>query len=346
MKKGYKIVLAAIVAVVIIAIVAVAGWVYKVYAYDPIGEGKVCVYITPAMSNDSLQRSLAQYVDETTARRIVELMGRVGYDEAQRAKRCGYYEMNGKLSVYKAARRLAVGSETPLRFTFNNIRTLDQLAARADEVLYFTADSLLSLLADAEVCARYGFDTTTIAAMFIPDTYEFYWTVSPQRFLERMHYYYKQYWNEERVALAEKAGLTPMEVSVLASIVEEETAKRDEMPIVAGLYINRLRRGIPLQADPTVKYAVGDFALQRILNKHLATESPYNTYLHTGLPPGPIRLPSQTALNAVLHYKQHNYIYMCAREDFSGYHNFARTLGEHNRNAARYHAALNSRRIR
>ena len=157
---------------------------------------------------------------------------------------------------------------------------------------------------------------------------------------------YKSFWTDARLEKAKAINLTPVEVSVLASIVEEETAATDEYPIVAGLYLNRLHRGIPLQADPTVKFAVGDFTLQRILFEHLEIDSPYNTYKYPGLPPGPLRIPTIKGMDSVLNYMKHNYLYMCAKEDFSGGHNFAATLTEHNRNANRYRAELNRRKIR
>ena len=342
--KAKHIIITAILAIIIIG-AGICAYQYKRLVKDPItnAEQTIKVYITPGMSSDSLYSTLAQQIDPKKAQQIVNFVYRDDYDPATRK---GYFELKGSTSIYRAARRLAAGSQTPIKFTFNNMRLLSQLTQRADECFYMSADSLDALLKDKELCATYGFNTTTIAAMFLPDTYEFYWTVTPQRFVERMHDYYEQFWNDERKQKAKKAGLSPIEVSILASIVEEETAKVDEMPVVAGLYINRLRRDIPLQADPTVKYAVGDFSLKRILNKHLNTVSPYNTYLNTGLPPGPIRIPSRTAIDAVLNYRTHNYLYMCAKEDFSGYHNFATTLSEHNRNAQRYHSVLNRRGIK
>jgi UPF0755 protein len=182
--------------------------------------------------------------------------------------------------------------------------------------------------------------------MFIPNTYEVYWNISAEKLIERMKREYDAFWTEERRNQAQKARLTPLDVSILASIIEEESAMTDEYPTIAGLYINRLHRGIPLQADPTVKYALGDFAIQRILYEHLQIDSPYNTYLYTGLPPAPLRIPSLKGLESVLNYLKHNYLYMCAKEDFSGRHNFAVTLSEHNRNADRYRAELNRRGIR
>lgn len=343
MKKKY--IILAVIATILLVVIGYCGYQYKTFVKDPIAtsDATIKVYITPGMSADSLCASLARQVDPAKAQKIVDYMYSHDYDYTTRK---GYYELSGTTSMYRAARKLMAGGETPIRFTFNNIRLTEQLVERVDNAFYLPADSLSVLLSNDDFCAIYGFNAETVKAMFLPDTYEFYWTVSPRRFVERMHDYYEQFWNEERRAKAKKAGLTPLEVSILASIVEEETAKADEMPMVAGLYINRLRRNIPLQADPTVKYAVGDFGLRRILNKHLTTPSPYNTYLNTGLPPAPIRIPSKTAINAVLNYRSHNYLYMCAKEDFSGYHNFARTLSEHNRNAQRYHAALNRRGIK
>ncbi len=342
--KRIKRISLSIVAIVFAICGGIVGWLYKVYFVTPIGEDVVRVYITPNMSADMLQSTLAsQLKDSITARRIVDFMYNDDYDPT---KRKGYYEVSGNASIYRAARKLIAGSETPIKFTFNNLRLKEQLIERADECFYMESDSLRVLLTDATLCASYGFDTTTIVAMFLPDTYEFYWTVTPRRFVERMYGYYNSFWDDDRKAKAARIGLTPIQVSILASIVEEETSKKDEMPVVAGLYINRLNRNIPLQADPTVKFAVGDFSLRRILNKHLTMQSPYNTYLNTGLPPGPIRIPSKAAIDAVLNHAKHNYLYMCAKEDFSGYHNFAKTLGEHNRNAERYHAALNRRGIK
>lgn len=182
--------------------------------------------------------------------------------------------------------------------------------------------------------------------MFIPNTYEVYWNTSAKNFMNRMKKEYDRFWNDSRKAKAKEIGMSPVEVAILASIVEEETAAYDEYPVVAGLYINRLKRNIPLQADPTVKFAWGDFTLQRILFSHLEIDSPYNTYKHTGLPPGPLRIPSIKGLDAVLNYQKHSYLYMCAKEDLSGRHNFAKTLAEHSRNAKKYQAELNRRKIK
>jgi UPF0755 protein len=182
--------------------------------------------------------------------------------------------------------------------------------------------------------------------MFIPNTYEFYWNTSAEKFVEKMAEEYKNFWNEDRKAKAEKMGLTQSEVSTLASIVEQETQKNDEKARIAGVYINRINIGMPLQADPTVVFAVGDFTIKRVLNSHLRIDSPYNTYLYAGLPPGPICIPSVSSIDGVLNYEKHNYLYFCAKEDFSGYSNFASTLSQHNVNAQKYHRALRKAGIR
>jgi UPF0755 protein len=242
--------------------------------------------------------------------------------------------------------RLRRGQQAPIRLTFNNIRLISDLTDRLSDQLMLESDDLLAYLGDEKYCESLGFDTVTMKTMFIPNTYEVYWNIPADKLIERMKREYDVFWTADRLKKADDIHLSPIEVSILASIVEEETAVPDEYPVVAGLYINRLLKGMSLQADPTVKYAVGDFTLKRILNKHLAVDSPYNTYLQEGLPPGPIRFPSVRGIDAVLNYTHHNYLYMCAKEDFSGRHNFAVTLKEHNRNADKYRAELNRRGIR
>jgi len=258
----------------------------------------------------------------------------------------GKYEIKPHLNYLELIRMLRNGSQVPVQLTFNNIQLKKDFAERIGSQLMFGQEALLNKLNQPEVCRSLGFDTTTVMSMFIPNTYEIYWTISINQFLERMKKEYDRFWTPERLGKAKDIPLNPVEVSVLASIVEEETASKSEYPIIAGLYINRLRKGMFLQADPTVKYAVGDFELRRILLTHLEVDSPYNTYKHSGLPPGPIRIPSIAGIDAVLNYAYHNYLYMAAKEDFSGHHNFAVTLSEHNQNAAKYREALNRNNIR
>ena len=258
----------------------------------------------------------------------------------------GRYAIDPGMTNQALLNRLRLGQQTPVRITFNNIRLVGELTSRLSGQLMIREEQLLSYLNDEKYCESLGFTKTTIKAMFIPNTYEVYWNISTEKLLDRMKREYDVFWNQNRLRKANDMRLSPVEVSILASIVEEETAAPDEYPVVAGLYINRLYKGMMLQADPTVKYAVGDFSLRRILNSHLEVDSPYNTYLHAGLPPGPIRIPSIKGIDAVLNYSKHNYLFMCAKEDFSGHHNFAVTLNEHNRNAEKYRTELNKRGIR
>ena len=237
-------------------------------------------------------------------------------------------------------RNLKHGRQTPVRLTLPSVRTMDRMAGVLSRKLMLDSAATARCFADTNFRRRYGCDTATLACLFIPNTYEVYWNIPLEDFMKRMQRESHAFWTEERLAKADKAGLTPQEVITLASIVDEETANNAEKPMVAGLYINRLRTGMPLQADPTVKFALRDFTLRRIYHNMLDTDSPYNTYRNTGLPPGPIRIPSIAGIDAVLNHAEHNYLYMCAKEDFSGTHNFARTFAEHRLNAARYTAAL------
>lgn len=238
------------------------------------------------------------------------------------------------------------GNQQAVNFTFNNIRTKEQLAKRVSEQLETDYDELLSFLNNDERLLPYNVTAETVLTIFIPNTYQIWWNTSAEGFVERMYKEYQKFWTENRLAKAENTGLSPTQIIILASIVEEENHRTDEQPRIAGVYMNRLKKNMLLQADPTVKFALQDFGRKRILRKDLEINSPYNTYKYGGLPPGPIRIPSPTCIDAVLNYEHHNYIYMCAKDDLSGYHNFASTLRQHNINAAKYHNALNKRNVR
>lgn len=257
----------------------------------------------------------------------------------------GKYLLDKGLNSNEIVNMLKSGNQQPVKVTFNNLRFFDELAG--DIAKYIQPDSaqLLQKFNDPAVQAKFGFNKYTFHCMFIPNTYEFYWTATADQFMERMLMEYRRFWNKDRVQKARALGLTREEVMTLASIVQEETNRRDEKPIVAGLYLNRIRRGMALQADPTVKFALGNFRIKRVLNSHLAFDSPYNTYKYPGLPPGPINFPEISSIDAVLNAAKTPYIFMCAREDFSGYHNFAKTLSAHNANARKYKAALDSLKI-
>lgn len=257
----------------------------------------------------------------------------------------GQYLFKNGMNTNQVVNILRSGIQEPINVTFNNVRFKEDLAGKVSKYIQADSVSILNLFLDERKIKGYGFNTETFRAMFIPNTYEFYWTTSADEFADRMKKEYNKFWNDDRKTKAEKLNLSPAEIIILASIVQSETIKPDELKRVSGLYINRLNRGILLQADPTIKYAVGDYSLKRVLNKHLEIESPYNTYKYAGLPPGPIAFPQIYVIDAVLNYEEHKYLYMCAKEDFSGYHNFATTLTQHNRNAAKYRAALDKNKI-
>ncbi|MFW5756097.1 MAG: endolytic transglycosylase MltG [Tangfeifania sp.] len=257
----------------------------------------------------------------------------------------GHYLFRKGMNTNQIVNNLRAGIQEPVDVTFNNVRFKEDLAGKVSRYIQADSVSILMLFMNDELISEWGFTPETFKTMFIPNTYEFYWTTSAVEFAERMKVEYERFWNSSRRQKAEEIGLTPPEVTTLASIVQEETNRVEELQRVAGLYINRIQRGIPLQADPTVRFALGDFTVKRILNKHLEIDSPYNTYKYAGLPPGPINFPEVVTIDAVLDYEDHNYLYMVAKPDFSGFHNFSTTLAEHNRNAARYRAALNKRQI-
>jgi UPF0755 protein len=266
--------------------------------------------------------------------------------EYTKSIKTGRYLLKNGMNTNQIVNMLKGGMQTPLNVTFNNIRIKEDLAGKVSKYLIADSLSILNLFYDENQIEKFGFNTENYRAMFIPNTYQFYWTTTAEEFAVRMKTEFDRFWNGERRKKAEEINLTPAEVTILASIVQSETAKNEELARIAGLYINRLNRGQLLQADPTVKYAVGDFSLKRILNVHLEVDSPYNTYKYAGLPPGPINFPETSAIDAVLNFERHNYIYMCAKEDFSGYHSFAVTLAEHSRNAAKYRRELDKLKIK
>lgn len=257
----------------------------------------------------------------------------------------GRYLLRKNMTNVEVVRLLRSGTQEAVKVTFSHARTLEDLAPIITKNLACTSDEFLKEIHGDAMLQTLGFDTATVKSMFIPNTYEMYWNSDAKDLLHRMKYEYTKYWTKKRLDKAERLGLSQLQVSVLASIVQAETIKGDEKPKVAGLYMNRLNRNMLLQSDPTVVYAVQDFTIKRVLNKHLEVDSPYNTYKYSGLPPAPINVPSIQSLDAVLNMEKHKYLYMCAKEDFSGYHNFAKSLSEHNRNAARYQRALNKKRI-
>ena len=264
--------------------------------------------------------------------------------EYQENIKIGAYKVKMNMTNYDMITMLRSGNQTPIKLTFSYARKMDDLAEKITSKLKMSKDDLLNYLND-NIDDYNCFEKSDIISVFLPDTYEVYWNVSPKNLTNKMYSEYKKFWNSERIAKLENINLNEKEAIVLASIVASETRMLDEADRVAGLYINRLRKNMRLQADPTLIFAANDFTIRRVLNKHKKIKSPYNTYIHKGLPPGPIRLVPKQYIDAVLNYEEHNFIYMCAKEDFSGYHAFATNLSDHNRNARKFQIALNMKKI-
>lgn len=260
--------------------------------------------------------------------------------------RTGRYAITTAENAVDVFRKLRGGMQTAISLRLPEVRTVEKLATALSDQIMLDSATLAKAFTDSAFCTKYGYKEETLTALFIPNTYEVYWDISLEKFMERMVRENQRFWNETRMKKAEAQGLTPVEVAILASIIDEETRNNGEKPMIAGMYLNRLRIKMPLQADPTIKFAMQAFKLRRILNSMLKTESPYNTYTNVGLPPGPIKIASIASLEAVLNPASHKYLYMCAKEDFSGTHNFARTYSEHLKNASRYRKALNARNIK
>ena len=252
----------------------------------------------------------------------------------------GRYRLRKGMNNNELVNLLRAGKQEPVDLVFHNIRTKQDLAGKISRQIEADSTSLIHLLNDDNYLRNFGTGPACAFTLFIPNTYEFFWNTSADQFIRRMAEEQKKFWSGSRTEKAKRSGMEISSVVILASIVEKETSRDREKPVIAGVYLNRLKKGWPLQADPTLIFAWNDYSIRRVLNKHKEINSPYNTYLHTGLPPGPICLPSVASIDAVLDHATHEYMYFCAKEDLSGYHNFAVTLDEHNRNAARYQAAL------
>lgn len=321
-----------------------AGSVYYYFFSQPFQLAKTTyIYIDRDDNLDSVCHKIIQNGHPRNMSGFRYLAKREKYDGHIRT---GRYAIQPSDNMRYLFRRLSMGYQTPINLTVPSVRTVGRMVRAVSRQLMIDSLDIAKLVTDSAYCAQMGYTRETLPSLFIPNTYEVYWNMSADDFMKRMQKEHAAFWNKERLEKAQSIGLSPEEVSTLASIVEEETANGAEKPIVAGLYINRLKKGMLLQADPTVKFGLQDFGLKRILFKHLEVDSPYNTYKHAGLPPGPIRIPSIQGLESVLDHARHDYIYMCAKEDFSGTHNFASTAAQHQANARRYQQALNRRNIK
>jgi UPF0755 protein len=325
---------------------AVAGYLGYRMVYKPNvwlnGQPSLAINIKSSSSWEDVKKSL--YVNGTIVHResferLADLMKYPGHIKS------GHYILKEGMSNLQIIKKLRARQQDPVNLVFNNIRIKQELAGNISKQIEADSVSLLKLINDSEYLKQFGFTPDNVISMFIPNTYEVYWDITAEKFMERMYKEYKAFWTEKRKARIAEMRLTELQAITLASIVEKESNKNDEKPDIAGVYLNRLRDGWLLQADPTLVYALGDFSIKRVLNVYKTIDSPYNTYKYFGLPPGPICLPSISSIDAVLNYRQHKYMYFCAREDFSGYHNFAVTMNEHLLNAAKYQKALDQKGI-
>lgn len=342
MTRKLKITLSIVAACLILAL-AVAGTGYYLFLAPQFMPGKkTYIYIDRDDTADSVFHKVS------TAGHARQLMGwklMARYRHYDEHIRTGRYVIHPEDDVYHVFSRLYRGYQSPINITIGSFRTMDRMARSVGRHLMIDSTEIASLLHDTLYMGRLGYTPETLPCLFIPETYEVFWNISAEQFIARMQQEHTRFWTADRLSKAQALNMTPEEVCTLASIVEEETNNQAEKPMVAGLYLNRLRIGMPLQADPTVKFALQDFELRRITNAHLNVDSPYNTYKNAGLPPGPIRIATPAGIDAVLNHTKHNYIYMCAKEDFSGTHNFAVSYSEHMRNAQKYWRALNQRKI-
>ena len=258
----------------------------------------------------------------------------------------GRYKIKAGMNNNDVINLLRSAKQEPVKVTYNSIRTKEQLAGVIASQIEADSLSLIKLLNDDVFMQKFNLSSENSLCLFIPNTYEFYWNTSAEKFITRMGKEYQFFWTNERKLQADKIGLSPVEVAVLASVVQaEQSVHNQEKPVVAGLYINRINKGMHLESDPTLVYALGDFSINRVLNVHKEIDSPYNTYKNEGLPPGPINLPEISSLKAVLNYNKNNYLFMCAKEDFSGFHNFAETYEQHCIYAKKYWMALDKKNI-
>ena len=340
-KKNKKILVGCLLAAILLGIAGIAHIYYYFFAQPFQITDTTYIYIDRDDDVDSVYHKIIDAGNPKQMHGFESLVRYQGYNV-----KTGRYAIKPTDNMRYLHRRLSMGYQTPIKLTVGSVRTLDRIARNTARQLMVDSCEIANILKDTAYISKLGFTPETLPALFIPNTYEVYWNMSAEDFMQRMLKEHKAFWNEKRLKQAEAIGLTPIEVATLASIVEEETANQAEKPMVAGLYINRLKKGMLLQADPTVKFSLQEFGLKRILFKHLEVDSPYNTYKYAGLPPGPIRIPSYQGLESVLNYTKHNYIYMCAKEDFSGTHNFAVTSAQHAANARKYQQALNRRGIR
>lgn len=327
-----------IVSVIIILIAAAfTAYFYKVFTAPVSTCDDYRIYIRSSDTQESILAAIMESDPEAKTKGLNYLLNHRNYDSNIHT---GCYTLKSGATPKQVADMLTSGAQTPVRLIINSTRTVGQMVRNITNQIMIDSAAIAERLSNAHFLDSLGYTPATVFCMIIPNTYEVYWNISADALIKRLIKERDRFWNDFRRSKANSIGLSENEVMTLASIVEEETAKSDELPVVAGLYMNRLKKKMPLQADPTVIFALGGERPKRVLKEHLEVNSPYNTYKNAGLPPAPIRFTNTRSIDAVLNYTKHNYLYMCAKEDFSGYHNFATTLSRHNANARRYQRAL------
>lgn len=331
-----------------VALGMLAGLAYYLYSelYRPNvnapNEGRLIYISTGSTKADVLEYIIKDSVVKNSAT-FAHAVKRLEYGQKIYS---GCYKITPNMGNKRLIHMLASGAQTPVNLNLHNARTRQRLAGAIARHIELDSTSLLQALTDEASANSFGFTSENFMAMFIPNTYELYWNVSIDDFLKRMYREWDNFWqSNDREQKLDRLRLSRIDAVILASIVAEETQKVDEMPTIAGVYVNRLRSQIALQADPTVRYAAGNFAIRRVLRSHTQVQSPYNTYRQQGLPPGPICTPPPAAIDAVLDYEEHSYMFFCAKADFSGYHTFSTTFAQHASHATAYQHALNKRRV-
>lgn len=326
---------------IVLGVALIAAWWLFAPNTGSLSRGEF-LFVRTGSNYDAVRRALDEGGFVRDLKGFDLLAKQAGYPEHIHA---GRYHITKGMSNWKIVRLLRSGRQTPVKLVVGKLRTKDDFIALLAENLEADSNALRRMLNDSVYLAQFGLNPATAMAAVMPDTYEFYWNTTADKAFRKLELAYVRYWTTERKEKAEKLGFTPAELVTLASIVEEESNRHDEQPKIASVYINRIKKNMKLQADPTARFAAGDFTIKRITAKQTGLSSPYNTYVNLGLPPGPICTPSYKTLNATLEAPQTTLLYFCAKEDFSGYHNFASNYNEHRENARRYQQALDARGI-
>ncbi len=333
-----------------LSISALGIWTYNYYYKNFVAPNvntngeEVFLYIHPSYNLDSVYKEL---------QRLDVLENPSGFKSLAKTKKLtdsnilpGKYQIKDGMSTNSLINHLRAGNgKMEVKLRFGNPRNVEQLSGALAKEIRPDSIDILNWLKNPDSLNKYGFNSFTIPAFFIPNTYFVNWEISTPKLMKRLAWEYKRFWNEERKLKAQKMGLSQSEVSTMASIVYWETKKKKDMPIIAGVYVNRIKQGMPLQADPTLIFALNDYSIRRVLNTHKEIDSPYNTYKFRGLPPGPILIPPIVYIDAVLNYSKHDYLYFVAKEDFSGYSYFAKTYRQHLVYARKFQNELNRRRV-